>query len=271
MNHIDYYKDELLYYHHDLNLPPFSNHFGMHAHSIYEFLYIISGEGVISIEGIEYALTPHSLYILRPNELHFIKLKQTEKYERKVLHFYPQILESIDPLGSLTTPFLERNLGQENHYQLSDEEEHTVSYNFNRIKEEMNGYGKRLATTICLLELLSILNERKKKGAVRENTAPTDLLLSEIIEYINRNLEKQLTIEHLCITFFLTPYQLNHKFQSAMSLSAKAYIKKKRMIHGNTLILQGIPAQEVALRCGYQDYSSFFRAYKKMFGKAPTK
>ena len=34
--------------------------------------------------------------------------------------------------------------------------------------------------------------------------------------------------------------------------------------------LSGIPAKEVAAKVGYNDYSNFFRAYKKITGHSPT-
>lgn len=35
-------------------------------------------------------------------------------------------------------------------------------------------------------------------------------------------------------------------------------------------LAMGTPAAEAASRAGFGDYSSFFRAYRKMFGCAPT-
>ena len=36
------------------------------------------------------------------------------------------------------------------------------------------------------------------------------------------------------------------------------------------LLEQGIPSGEAALRCGYQEYSTFSRAYKKQFDRSPS-
>ena len=43
-----------------------------------------------------------------------------------------------------------------------------------------------------------------------------------------------------------------------------------RLLLAQQLLEQGIPSGEAALRCGYQEYSTFSRAYKKQFGRAPS-
>ena len=35
-------------------------------------------------------------------------------------------------------------------------------------------------------------------------------------------------------------------------------------------LVEGTPAAEAAIKAGFGDYSSFFRAYRKMFGCAPS-
>ena len=48
------------------------------------------------------------------------------------------------------------------------------------------------------------------------------------------------------------------------------YILYKRMAVVRKELAMGAPAAEAASRAGFGDYSSFFRAYKKMFGCAPS-
>ena len=43
-----------------------------------------------------------------------------------------------------------------------------------------------------------------------------------------------------------------------------------RLLLAQQLLEQGIPSGEAALRCGYQEYSTFSRAYKKQFDRSPS-
>ena len=47
-------------------------------------------------------------------------------------------------------------------------------------------------------------------------------------------------------------------------------LTEKRLLLAQQLLEQGVPSGEAALRCGYQEYSTFSRAYKKQFGRAPS-
>ena len=118
VKYIDYYKDSELFFHSNRDYPPFTHSFGMHAHEIYELQYLISGQGSIYIEGMEYPIQPSCIYLIRSNEVHYTRLTGTEPYERIILHFFPNILDSIDPKHLLLVPFDEHLLGNNNFYFL---------------------------------------------------------------------------------------------------------------------------------------------------------
>ena len=51
----------------------------------------------------------------------------------------------------------------------------------------------------------------------------------------------------------------------------KHYLTVKRLVYARQRIEAGEPATHAYLACGFNDYSSFYRAYVKYFGTAPTK
>ena len=58
--------------------------------------------------------------------------------------------------------------------------------------------------------------------------------------------------------------------RQATGTTVARYILYKRMTIARKELAMGTPAAEAASRAGFGDYSSFFRAYRKMFGCAPT-
>ena len=50
----------------------------------------------------------------------------------------------------------------------------------------------------------------------------------------------------------------------------RVYITAKRIVLAQQLIKNGEPATSVAQRTGFQNYSSFYRAYMKQTGHSPT-
>ncbi len=48
------------------------------------------------------------------------------------------------------------------------------------------------------------------------------------------------------------------------------YVLEKRILAARHLILAGMPATAASLECGFKDYSTFSRAYKKILGQTPS-
>ena len=55
-----------------------------------------------------------------------------------------------------------------------------------------------------------------------------------------------------------------------MNISIHQYILKKKLVMAHHKILDGIPATQAAIDCGFNDYSGFYKQFKKMFNKAPS-
>ena len=48
------------------------------------------------------------------------------------------------------------------------------------------------------------------------------------------------------------------------------YILEKRILAARNLILSGMPATSACMECGFKDYSTFSRAYKKVLHALPS-
>ena len=64
---------------------------------------------------------------------------------------------------------------------------------------------------------------------------------------------------------------LAHTFKKDMNISVHQYILKKRLIKARQKIMGGEPVIKAALDCGFNDYSGFYKQYKKMFNEPPSK
>lgn len=71
-------------------------------------------------------------------------------------------------------------------------------------------------------------------------------------------------------TAFLSKNQLNRMIQKAANTTVWRYITAKRLIYANELLYQGTPPLKTCAYCGFFDYPTFYKAYKKYFGHAPS-
>ena len=56
-----------------------------------------------------------------------------------------------------------------------------------------------------------------------------------------------------------------------MNISLHQFILKKKLVMAYHKILDGIPATKAAVECGFNDYSGFYKQFKKMFNQSPSK
>lgn len=136
-------------------------------------------------------------------------------------------------------------------------------------KEEI--YASRMYCRILFLKLLIELNRCCiSNPEVFHKMARYDKKVVEIIHYINENLASDLTIETLSDKFFLSKYHMMRKFKEETGYSMHQYILEKRILAARNLILEGSAATVASVECGFKDYSTFSRAYKKLLGRLPS-
>ena len=82
------YHAEDLFFHHTVSPWRDPKKFSLHAHEMKEVLIILSGEGVMRVEGNEYPLFPGAVFLMRDGESHKIEVDAGVPYERIAIHFH---------------------------------------------------------------------------------------------------------------------------------------------------------------------------------------
>ena len=58
-------------------------------------------------------------------------------------------------------------------------------------------------------------------------------------------------------------------FRQRLGVTFYQFLTRRRLIAAKSLILKGAALETVSAQSGFQDYSAFFRAFKKEFGLSP--
>ena len=265
MAHIFSYRDEELYSHHSLDPIPDPDAYPMHVHEMMEIYYFISGNGSYLVEGITYPLEPGDIMILRAAETHRLTISPTEPYERIAIHFAPSVLEKVDPSMGLLRPFLERPLGQLNHYSAKNPRYAQLQrifrdFTFENIPDvRLNLIGRLL---MFLTELNGIFD--RPDTALLDHTLP-----GQIVRYVNSQIFTPLSLQSVSDHFYRSRSQISRIFHQATGSSFWEYVSIKRLLAARAMIQRGEKASHAALVCGFTDYSVFYRAYKNHFGHSP--
>jgi len=87
-------------------------------------------------------------------------------------------------------------------------------------------------------------------------------IVHNIIQYLNQNIDKKITLEHLEKTFACNRNQINKEFQKELNTTVMKYFTQMRMQLASILLRDTeIPILEVALRVGYSDAGYFSKTF----------
>lgn len=246
---------------------PRPEEFKMHTHSTAEIFFFMHGKGVYRIEGSEYPLKSGDLLIMRPLEAHYIEIDPSRTYERTVINFKLNMFNSLLLSDELTNPFTQRKSGKLNLYEKSD-------FKSERYLEYIRNLGgtRKLSRCEAVSNLLPLLNEIRTAfyGRHTEPYSADETVEYRIIRHINKHLAENISLDEICHRYYISKPQLCRVFKKATGTTVWEYITLKRLLCARDMIALGEKPTVVYTKCGFNDYSAFYRAYKAKFGFAPT-
>lgn len=102
--------------------------------------------------------------------------------------------------------------------------------------------------------------------------AESDNFAQDLVAYIDEHyMDCDICINSLADYFERSPSTVRKVFKNAMNITVASYIEQKRMQLANELLVQkNKTIGEVALECGYVNANSFYKAYRRVYGYAPS-
>lgn len=93
--------------------------------------------------------------------------------------------------------------------------------------------------------------------------------IAHIVDYLENNLTDDLSIPALAKRFYMSPDYLMHLFKSETGMTAGSYITARRLQKARRLMQEGRALTELCYECGFTNYSTFYRAWKKRYHTSP--
>lgn len=226
-------------------------------HDYNEFVFFMRGNSFIISKKIQQQLSPGSIILIPKEHFHQFCISQPETYERLIL-------------GFKETPELEFLIKEVvNGIKIIDPPDKKILLIFEDIKNivtsELPESEKGLFVRASLVQLLIFLKQAPVKAISKNiNLSPT---VSRALAIIDEKYAENLSIEDIADSLFISPSTLSHKFSKEMNISIYQYITKKRLSVAHRLISSGEYMTSAALSSGFNDYSCFYRLYKKYYKK----
>ena len=114
----------------------------------------------------------------------------------------------------------------------------------------------------CFYDLLGALFQKRAK----------DPRTKEIATYIAKRLHEKITLEELCHQFHFSQNHLINLFKKDYGVTPITYANQKRLEQAEyRMEVTSDALEEIALSCGFNDYSHFYKQFIKRNGCSPEK
>jgi AraC-like DNA-binding protein len=234
--------------------------YSAHTHNAYELIYFLDGDATHVIEDRKYKLKKGDLILIRPFQYHFIQIDTPSRYERYNILFdiekhnvesarlIPNDMEVVSLTGNAILEDIFRKCDL--YYQKSDRDTF----------EKLLGH--------LLSELF--YNVRLFPSPSSDTTTTLSPLISKALKYTNEKLCTISGIEEIAAHLFVSESYLFRLFQRELHQTPKKYIMEKRLLLAQKMIQGGDAPTVVSKRCGFGDYTTFYRNYVAFWGRAPS-
>ena len=232
----------------------------VHHHTDFEIHIIERGYQVYLVDGQEYRIDAGEYIIIAPHAKH--RLLDSEPDAKKF-----SITFKSNPLSPLL-PFAEST------YSCCGALPEQILTNFHFIREEqkLNRETSYILIENRVLESIVLLfrSAGMKEQPADNTNASADIRISIAKQYIDDNVELNLSVADIAKYCYLSPKQLSRLFSKYEELSLSDYMKKQRIDHVAALLLdEALSLKDISERMNFNNEYYFNAFVKKHLGQPP--
>ncbi len=248
----------------------------VHMNDNYELYMLLEGEASISIDGQMYPVKPYDVLMITNKEIHKVFVNEDYNYERIYTYFNADYFRQFNNKEcNLLSAFDHRVGGVGNKIPREIVKKYQIDedlLNIHRLSNSDLPERKVLMTATFLKMLVSVRqahSECEVSTDGNEDNLNYNEKINDVIRYISENLNDKITLDELANQFYLSKYYLCHEFKRTTGFSVFDYIRYKKMLDAKMRLQTGQSINEVWCELGYEDYSNFYRNFKKATGISP--
>ena len=245
----------------------------LHSHSSYEILIMCGGSCGIVIGDTEYELGENDAALIFAENVHGLIIKEAP-FEFLTAQFIPRVCGDAEFDATLSDLYNKCKNKCGAVFSVDGAIYPAVVSCMRRICDERSDTEIKMYFTYLKSVLYELYhNSTEKKGVPSENTGKKSggaELFNAVIDYISENLNMISDLSFIEAVFHYSNSHVNRLFRKTLGVSVWQYITAKRLDLAYNLIAEGYSAKSAAVRCGFSDYSVFYRSYVKHFGQSPS-
>ena len=249
----------------------------LHTHDYFQIYYINKGEVLHHLAGACARLSYGDVFILPPNVPHYIEVFGTD-VDFYSLSFMPGFFDKTEDRSGLAADFLHylQTAAMESihpRFSLQSDDILFTETIFHRIMDEF--VSERIGKREIIHEYVSLLLSLFARTYFAEHAESILLktnreLILHCLTYIENHYNEEITLAEITRHSAMSKTCFCSLFSSVTGTSFKNYLNTYRIRKACEMIRSGEKISNVSTRCGYSDFSTFYRNFRKYMSISPA-
>lgn len=248
-----------------------------HWHSYFEITYVKKGRGNYFVDGREYSMGEDDIIIFNNVEPHGWKLLD-EDMVLLVMIFSPEfVAEKLSVFDwEYLKPFVERGSNFKNRIGREEPVSHEIRKGIREVyrewEEKKEGYPLMIKANVLriLTMLIRAYQDESKSAEMLKEKKNAMKRLEQAFDYINNRYCEKITLEEVAASAYMSSNYFSSYFRKVTGVGFSEYVTRLRINRARELLRDtDRSVTDIALECGFNNLSNFYRLYKKHVGKPP--
>jgi len=248
-----------------------------HTHDYFQIYYIIYGSLIHFVKNDSSTLSHGDMFIIPPGMTHYITPTSDAVFYS--FSFMPDFFGEQTKANRLSLSFLkslQTDFSQDIRPKISIEPEdifyveNILEHMLKDFNEKPLGYNETIcAYALILVTLLARNYFEKAQSKLPDYFENNKQFVIHCIEYIKNNFTDKISLEEISKRSAMSKGNFCTLFAELTGHSFNSYLNLCRIKKATEYIKQGYKITAVYGLCGYDDFSTFYRNFKKIMGVSP--
>lgn len=249
-----------------------------HVHSFYEILWFQDGEGIHTVDFVDYKVVPGTIFFLSPGQIHHFDCK--DNYRGVAIKMCTDLIKVSNSSTNISRLFLEYNAFhtyEGTPYYIIDE---PTSKLLQPLIHEMELEAERngeLGNIDILKSLLTIFLAKIERYGKHETELtvdyrkPSHLLFIRFRQLLEQEYKQLHTVQEYANRLNVSVRSLSNSVNECSGKSPLIFINNRIILEAKRLVLYSdLMIKEIAYMLGYDDPSYFVKHFKRHTGYLPS-
>lgn len=252
---------------------PYFDDFAIHHHDGYEFLLHVRNGAYFQLGQRVFPLQNYHLLVMTPGQTHgLVSPHPLRNFERLVVQVSAELLEHLQFEGTNARTIIDRCCGQVSAPLLLAPQDYLrlqkLAASIPDDSESLSPL-ERMEALGYLSVMLSLFCQAFIEARSAERQLAQDSLMQDVYNHLLERFAEDCSLDALAERFNISKFHLSHRFSETYGTSLHQFVLQCRMAYAQLLIRQGEPMMSIAYQCGFNDYSTFVRAFTRFNGTTP--